>query len=180
MEGAPGHVQDLVGGVVHGLEVVTLVEREHAGGEVRQDALEVRLGILELQVVALHRLRRVGDLASLAGPAGRPLPGVAQVAMQMGAHAARNIVRAVEGQPLRPFKYRNLGDMATIGRASAVADLPLMQLKGWMGWLAWLFVHIFNLIGFRNRVIVMLQWAWSYFSYQRAIRLITGTDSRVK
>jgi NADH dehydrogenase len=116
----------------------------------------------------------IGDLASLAGPSGRPLPGVAQVAMQMGAHAAHNIIRSVEGQPLRAFQYRNLGDMATIGRASAVADLPMMQLKGLIGWLAWLFVHIFNLIGFRNRVVVMVQWAWSYFSYQRAIRLITG------
>ena len=116
----------------------------------------------------------IGDLASLAGPAGRPLPGVAQVAMQMGAHAAHNIMRSVEGQPLRPFQYRNLGDMATIGRASAVADLPIMQLRGLIGWLAWLFVHIFNLIGFRNRLVVMVQWAWSYFSYQRAIRLITG------
>lgn len=116
----------------------------------------------------------IGDLASLAGPSGRPLPGVAQVAMQMGAHAARNIVRAVEGQPLRPFVYRNLGDMATIGRASAVAELPWIQLQGLIGWLAWLFVHIFNLIGFRNRIVVMVQWAWAYFSYQRAIRLITG------
>jgi NADH:ubiquinone reductase (H+-translocating) len=116
----------------------------------------------------------IGDLASLAGPDGRPLPGVAQVAMQMGVHAARNIVRATEGQPLRPFIYRNLGDMATIGRASAVANLPGMRLKGWIGWLAWLFVHILNLIGFRNRLVVMVQWIWSYFSYQRAIRLITG------
>ena len=119
----------------------------------------------------------IGDLASLAGPSGRPLPGVAQVAMQMGAHAARNIMRAVDGQPLRPFVYRNLGDMATIGRASAVAVLPGIQLKGLIGWLAWLFVHIFNLIGFRNRLVVMVQWAWSYFSYQRAIRLITGAPA---
>jgi len=119
----------------------------------------------------------IGDLASLAGPDGRPLPGVAQVAIQMGAHAAHNIVRAMEGQPLREFKYRNLGDMATIGRASAVANLPTMHLKGWIGWLAWLFVHILNLIGFRNRIVVMVQWVWSYFSYQRAIRLITGIPS---
>jgi len=116
----------------------------------------------------------IGDLASLAGPAGRPLPGVAQVAMQMGAHASRNIIRATQGQPLRPFTYLNLGDMATIGRASAVADLPMIKLTGAIGWLAWLFVHILNLIGFRNRLVVMVQWAWSYFSYQRAIRLITG------
>jgi NADH dehydrogenase len=96
------------------------------------------------------------------------------VAMQMGAHASRNIVRATEGQPLRAFAYRNLGDMATIGRASAVADLPMIKLTGTIGWLAWLFVHILNLIGFRNRLVVLVQWAWSYFSYQRAIRLITG------
>jgi NADH:ubiquinone reductase (H+-translocating) len=115
----------------------------------------------------------IGDLASLAGADGRPLPGVAQVAMQMGAHASHNVIRATEGQPLRPFRYQNLGDMATIGRASAVANLPIMQLKGLIGWLAWLFVHILNLIGFRNRLVVMVQWAWSYFSYQRAIRLIT-------
>jgi NADH dehydrogenase len=94
--------------------------------------------------------------------------------MQMGAHAARNIMRSIEGQPLRSFAYRNLGDMATIGRASAVAEMPWIRLQGLIGWLAWLFVHIFNLIGFRNRLVVMVQWAWSYFSYQRAIRLITG------
>ncbi len=117
----------------------------------------------------------IGDLASLAGVDGRPHPGVAQVAMQMGSHAARNIVRATEGQPLRPFLYRDLGDMATIGRASAVADFGWVQLKGWIGWLAWLFVHLMNLVGFRNRLVVMVQWAWAYFSYQRAIRLITGS-----
>ena len=118
----------------------------------------------------------IGDLASLAGANGRPLPGVAQVAMQMGAHASRNIMRAVEGQPLRAFVYRDYADMATIGRASAVADFHWMQLKGLIGWLAWLFVHIFNLIGFRNRLVVMVQWAWAYFTYQRAIRLITGGE----
>jgi NADH dehydrogenase len=118
----------------------------------------------------------IGDLASLAGADGRPLPGVAQVAMQMGAHAAGNIVRAMEGQPLRAFRYRDYGNMATIGRASAVADLHWMQLRGLIGWLAWLFIHLVKLIGFRNRILVMVQWAWSYFSYQRAIRLITGGD----
>jgi NADH dehydrogenase len=120
----------------------------------------------------------IGDLASLAGPDGRPYPGVAQVAIQMGVRAANNVMRAMEGQPLRAFRYRNLGNMATIGRASAIADLPTMQLKGLIGWLAWLFVHIFNLIGFRNRIIVMIQWAWAYVSYQRAVRLITGDGPR--
>jgi len=115
----------------------------------------------------------IGDLASLNGPDGKPYPGVAQVAMQMGAHAAHNIVRAIEGQPLRPFHYKNLGNMATIGRASAIGDLPMAQLKGYVGWLFWLFVHIFNLIGFRNRILVMVQWAWAYITYQRSVRLIT-------
>ena len=116
----------------------------------------------------------IGDLASLAGAEGRPLPGVAQVAIQMGVHASRNIVRAIAKEPLVPFTYRNLGDMATIGRAAAVANLPWIQLKGLIGWLAWLFIHLVKLIGFRNRVLVMVQWIWAYITYQRAIRLITG------
>lgn len=119
----------------------------------------------------------IGDLANLAGADGRPLPGVAQVAIQMGEHAAKNIIRATEGQPLRPFHYKDLGNMATIGRASAIADLPMGQLKGVVAWLAWLFVHIWALIGFRNRILVMIQWAWAYVSYQRAVRLITGDDA---
>jgi len=122
----------------------------------------------------------IGDLASLNGPDGKPYPGVAQVAMQMGAHAANNIVRATEGQPLRPFRYTNFGNMATIGRKSAIGDLPLAQLKGLPGWLFWLFVHIMNLVGFRNRVLVMVQWAWAYITYQRAVRLITSIDTSVE
>ena len=120
----------------------------------------------------------IGDLASLDGPDGEPLPGVAQVAIQMGKHAARNIERALENQPYRAFAYRDLGNLATIGRASAVADFGRIRLKGWFAWLAWLFVHILNLIGFRSRVVVFVQWAWAYFSYQRAVRLITGASGR--
>jgi NADH dehydrogenase len=116
----------------------------------------------------------IGDLASLTDDSGKPLPGVAQVAIQMGEHAVRNILRAIEQQPYRPFRYRNLGNMATIGRASAVADFGRVRLKGLIAWQAWLFVHLLNLIGFRNRIVVLVQWAWAYFSYQRAIRLITG------
>jgi NADH dehydrogenase len=92
----------------------------------------------------------------------------------MGKHATRNIMRAIEKQPLLAFRYVDLGNMATIGRASAVADFGWLRLHGYIGWLAWLFVHILNLIGFRNRLVVLVQWAWSYFTYQRAIRLITG------
>ncbi|MEP6593116.1 MAG: NAD(P)/FAD-dependent oxidoreductase [Acidobacteriota bacterium] len=120
----------------------------------------------------------VGDLAAITGADGRPLPGVAQVAIQSGRHAARNIRLAVAGQPPRPFRYRDLGNMATIGRASAIADFGWLRLSGWVAWMAWLFVHILNLIGFRNRLVVMVQWAWAYFSYQRSVRLITGDPDR--
>jgi NADH:ubiquinone reductase (H+-translocating) len=119
----------------------------------------------------------IGDMASLADPRGRPLPGVAQVAMQQGAWAAANILRAIEGQPRRPFRYRDLGNMATIGRNSAVADIRGLRLTGFVAWLAWALVHILNLIGFRNRVLVGLQWLWSYLTLQRGARLITDTPS---
>ena len=130
----------------------------------------------ELTIPGAPNVFVIGDLATLAGSDGRPLPGVAQVAIQMGKHAVRNILRAMEHQPLRPFQYRDLGNMATIGRASAIADFGWLRLSGLLAWLAWLFVHILNLIGFRNRVVVFVQWAWAYFSYQRSIRLITGDD----
>jgi NADH:ubiquinone reductase (H+-translocating) len=116
----------------------------------------------------------IGDLASFTGPDGRPLPGVAQVAIQMGKHAVQNIVRTIGGQPRTAFVYHDRGNMATIGRASAVADLGWLRLKGFVAWIAWIFVHILNLIGFRNRLVVMVQWAWAYLTFQRGVRLITG------
>ena len=116
----------------------------------------------------------IGDLATLPDEHGKPLPGVAQVAIQMGQHAVRNILRSLEGQPMRAFRYKDLGNMATIGRNSAIADFGTFTMTGYPAWLAWLFVHLVNLIGFRNRLLVLVQWAWAYFSYQRAIRLITG------
>jgi NADH dehydrogenase len=131
----------------------------------------------DLTIPGHHDVFVIGDLASLTGANGRPLPGVAQVAIQMGEHAAHNVIRATKGTPLRPFRYHNLGDMATIGRAAAVADLPWIQLKGLAGWLAWLFVHLLKLIGFRNRLVVMVQWIWAYFTYQRSVRLITAVRS---
>ena len=115
----------------------------------------------------------IGDMASLKDTRGRPLPGVAQVAMQQGAWAAANIQRAIEGKPARAFRYRDLGNMATIGRNSAVADIRGLRLTGFVAWLAWAFVHILNLIGFRNRVLVALQWLWDYLTFQRGARLIT-------
>jgi NADH:quinone reductase (non-electrogenic) len=127
----------------------------------------------DLTIAGRSNVFVIGDLAAITQD-GRPLPGVAQVAIQSGKHAARNILRAIRGEPLASFRYRDLGNMATIGRASAVADFGWLRLRGYIGWLAWLFVHVLNLIGFRNRIVVLVQWAWAYFSYQRAIRLITG------
>ena len=119
----------------------------------------------------------IGDMASLADFKGRALPGVAQVAMQEGTWAARNIRRLIAGQTTRAFHYRDLGNMATIGRNSAIADIRGLQLKGYIAWLVWALVHIMNLIGFRNRVLVALQWLWGYLSFQRGARLITGSTN---
>ncbi|CAN5767115.1 NAD(P)/FAD-dependent oxidoreductase [soil metagenome] len=116
----------------------------------------------------------VGDLASAARPDGSPVPGVAQGAMQMGTHAARQILRDLRGQPRRPFRYFDKGDLATIGRAAAVARLGRLRLSGFIAWVIWVVVHIMYLIGFRNRVLVMMQWGWAYLTYHRGIRLITG------
>ncbi len=115
----------------------------------------------------------IGDLASFTTTDGTVLPGVAQVAMQQGAHAARNIQAAIAGRPRTPFVYRFYGNMATIGRNAAIGDFGWMRLKGYPAWLAWLFIHVFQLIGFRNRLSVVLQWAASYLTYQRSVRLIT-------
>jgi NADH dehydrogenase len=115
----------------------------------------------------------IGDLASIEQD-GRPVPGVAPAAMQMAAHTARNVVRTLRGQPREPFHYIDKGSLATIGRAAAVADLGRLKLSGLVAWLAWLFIHLFFLIGFRNRYLVLVQWAWSYFTYDRGARLITG------
>ncbi len=115
----------------------------------------------------------VGDVCALQ-QGGRFLPGVAQVAMQGGAHAARNIARALRQEPLTPFRYRDYGSMAVIGRASAVADIGPFKASGFVAWLMWVFLHVFWLIGFRNRLAVMSEWAWAYVTLQRRVRLITG------
>jgi len=118
----------------------------------------------------------IGDLASLQDEHGKMLPGVAPVAIQQGKWVARTIARDLEHQPRRNFHYHDKGSLATIGRAAGVAQFPGFSLSGYFAWLAWLFVHIFFLIGFRNRVIVMIQWAWSYLTYERGARLITGSN----
>ena len=115
----------------------------------------------------------VGDICVFVQD-GKPLPGVAQVAMQQGTRAGDNIRRAIAGQPLEPFRYKDYGIMATIGRGAAVGDIFGLKISGFFAWLFWIFLHIFWLIGFRNRFVVMTEWAWAYFSLQRRVRLITG------
>ena len=117
-----------------------------------------------------------GDLALFTHQTGKPLPGVAQAAKQLGKHAARNAVRRLRGDPTTPFRYRDPGNLATIGRNAAIADFGFLRLSGYPAWLFWVFLHIFFLIGFRNRLSVMLQWAVSYLTYQRSVRLITGRE----
>ena len=116
----------------------------------------------------------IGDLAAAKDERGNLLPGVAPVAMQQGRAAAGNISRALKKQPAKEFHYVDKGSLATIGRAAAVAQFKKLHISGYFAWLAWLFIHIFFLIGFRNRLIVLIQWAWSYFTYERGARLITG------
>jgi len=116
----------------------------------------------------------IGDLAAAKNADGSLVPGVAPAAIQEGIHTAKNIARILNDQPPLPFRYRDKGSLATIGRAAGVADLGPIKLSGFIAWAAWLSIHIFFLIGFRNRVLVILQWAWSYLTYQRGARLITG------
>jgi NADH dehydrogenase len=115
----------------------------------------------------------VGDACALQQD-GQWLPGVAQVAKQQGAHAARVIGRTLRREAVEPFRYRDYGSMATIGRGAAVAVIGRLRTAGFAAWLLWLFVHIFWLVGFRNRVAVMSEWAWAFVTLQRRVRLITG------
>ncbi len=124
-----------------------------------------------LQVSECPEVYVVGDMAYLEEN-GRPLPMVAQVALQQGTAAAQNIIRQMEGQPLLPFRYNDLGSMATIGRHSVVARLNGRAFTGLFAWLLWLIVHLVRLVGFRNRLLVLINWTWNYFLYERAVRLI--------
>src|SRR5579871_779993 len=118
----------------------------------------------------------VGDLANYPYIDGKPLPGLAPVAMQQGQYVANLIQRRLRGAAPMPFRYHDRGKMATIGRAAAVADLGWISFSGVLAWLAWLFIHILFLIAFENRMLVMFQWAWNYFTRNRSARLITGDD----
>ncbi len=116
----------------------------------------------------------IGDMCAFLHQTGAPLPGVAPVAIQQGRAVADNVWRRLHGQPTRSFRYRDRGSMATIGRAAAVAVVGGLRLSGLVAWLAWLLVHIMFLIGFRNRFLVLFEWAWAYVTWHRGARLITG------
>lgn len=118
----------------------------------------------------------IGDLASVAAD-GHPVPGIAPAAKQMGAHAARCICASLAGRPHAAFRYRDYGTLATIGRRAAVVEMHGYRLAGTFAWCFWLAAHIFFLIGFRNRLVVLIDWAWAYFTYDRSARIITGTQS---
>lgn len=127
----------------------------------------------DLTIPGHPEVQVIGDLANFSHQTGEPLPGVSPVAMQQGRHAASNILRSIRGEKLKPFRYLDKGSMATIGRNKAVADLKFFHLSGLPAWLAWLFVHIIFLVGFRNRILVLIQWAWAYLSFDKGARLIT-------
>jgi NADH:ubiquinone reductase (H+-translocating) len=127
-----------------------------------------------LEVVGHPGVFAAGDVALVDG--AERLPQVAQVAMQQGAHAAKNMLNAIAARPLEPFRYRDKGSMATIGRSRAIAEIGRLKLTGALAWWAWLLLHLVMLIGFRNRLVVLVDWAWNYLTYDRGLRAIIGRD----
>jgi NADH dehydrogenase len=131
----------------------------------------------DLSVPAAPEVFVAGDLATVDGPDGKPVPGIAPAAKQMGRHVAAAIRARLAGKPAAAFRYRDYGNLATIGRKAAVVDIGRLHLSGAPAWWFWLLAHVFFLIGFRNRLAVLLDWTWAYWSHQRAARIILG-DSR--
>jgi NADH dehydrogenase len=127
----------------------------------------------DLTIPGHPEVQVIGDLANFTHHGGKPLPGVSPVAMQQGRHAARNIVAMMDDRKPQRFRYWDKGSMATIGRNKAVADLNFMHLSGLPAWLVWLFIHIIFLVGFRNRIAVLMEWAWAYVTFNKGARLIT-------
>jgi len=118
----------------------------------------------------------IGDLANYSHQTGHPLPGVAPVAMQQGRYVANLVKKGLEGEYLKPFYYRDKGSLAVIGRNSAVAEIGKFKINGFVAWLIWIFIHIRYLIEYDNKILVLTQWSWNYFTRKRGARLITGTD----
>jgi NADH dehydrogenase len=129
----------------------------------------------DLTVPGHRNIFVIGDLAHVTDEAGKPLPGVAPVAMQQGRYVARNLRGRLDGAAVGDFHYFDKGTLATIGRNAAVADFGRIHMDGFIAWLAWLFIHLLYVVGFRNRVLVALQWGFQYLTFNRGARLITGT-----
>ncbi len=132
----------------------------------------------DLTIPGHPEIQAIGDMISATFDGGKPVPGVSPAAMQAGRHAARNILRRIDGQPPGRWEYFDKGSMATIGRNAAVAEVGPLKFGGFPAWAAWAFVHLFFLIGFRNRTAVFLQWAWAYFTYAKGARLIARPAGR--
>jgi NADH dehydrogenase len=147
------------------------------GFDVPKDSAGRVLVTQDCRVPGYPQIFCIGDAASfLHTKDGKSLPGVSAVAMQQGRFVAQQIIKQILGQPTETFVYLDKGSMATIGRKKAVAEIGKLQLSGFIAWLTWLLVHIYYLVGFRNRIFVILSWAWSYLTYRRGARLITGRD----
>ncbi len=131
----------------------------------------------DLSVPGLDKVFVLGDAALVNGPDGKPLPGVAPVAKQQGRYAGKRIAAEIAGRPLpAPFRYVDKGNLATIGRTAAIADVRGLHLSGLLAWMMWVVVHVYYLIGFQNRLLVLMQWAWNYFTFQKGARLITPKE----
>lgn len=134
----------------------------------------------DLTIPGYQNIFVIGDMASLKQENGEAVPGVSPAAMQMGTLTAKNILADLRGKPRKNFRYVDKGTMATIGRSKAIADVQGLHFKGFIAWMMWLFLHVFFLIGFRNRIIVMLEWFWAYLTRERSARLITGDAAELK
>jgi len=134
----------------------------------------------DLTIPGHRNVSVIGDMASLKQENGEPVPGVSPAAMQMGTLTAKNILADIAGKPRADFRYVDKGTMATIGRSKAIADVQGFHFKGFIAWLMWLFLHVFFLIGFRNRILVMLEWFWAYLTRERSARLITGDAEELR
>src|SRR5688572_5175456 len=132
----------------------------------------------DLSVKAYPNVFVIGDMAHCADEAGKPLPGTAPVAMQQGRYVARTILRDLRGEKRNPFHFVDKGQMATIGRSRAILDVVRLHVAGWLAWVLWLIIHIYYLTGFKNRVLVVAQWAWSYLTFGRGARLIVNREWR--
>lgn len=142
------------------------------GGKYQTDAYQ--------RIKNYENIYAVGDIAFMTEDKNYPNghPGVAQVAMQQAVNLANNLIRLHKKEKLKPFKYKNKGNMATIGRHKAVVDLPFYSFGGYLAWYIWMFIHLMALVGFRNRLMVFMNWMWNYFSYDRALRLIVEPDEK--